>query len=78
MSEDDADDVTDDSEDWQPMHSMHTPEEVQKILVELLSLESRMHKAKKKDIQRQYDDDLLPTIKTVAGESRMLFVQVDT
>ena len=44
------------------MHSMHTPNEVQKILAELRSVESAMHKAKKKEVRRQYDEDLLPVI----------------
>lgn len=78
LDDDDADDDTDDSEDWQPMHSMHTPDGVHKMLVELQSLESLMRKTKKKDVLQQYNKDLLPAIKSVADESRMLFIQVDT
>jgi hypothetical protein len=65
-------------EDWQPMHSMHTPDEVQKMLLELQSLESQLHKIKKKDVRRQYEEDLLPALNRIADEGRMLFIQVDT
>ncbi len=65
-------------EEWQPMHSMHTPDEVQKILAELRSVESAMHKSKKEDVRRQYEEDLLPAITSIAEDGRMLFIQVDT
>lgn len=65
-------------EDWQPMHSMHTPDEVRKMLAELRSVESAMQKAKKKDVRRQYEEDLLSAISSVAEDGRMLFIQVDT
>jgi hypothetical protein len=65
-------------EDWQPMHSMHTPDEVRKMLAELQSVESAMQKAKKKDVRRQYEEDLLPAISSIAEDGRMLFIQVDT
>jgi hypothetical protein len=57
---------------------MHTPDEVRKMLAELRSVESAMHKAKKKEVRRQYQEDLLPAINSVADDSRMLFIQVDT
>jgi hypothetical protein len=66
-----------DSEDWQPMHSMHTLDEVRTMLVELRSLKSALKKAKT-NVRRQFDEDLLPAINTVASEGRILFVQVDT
>jgi hypothetical protein len=72
------DDEDGDSGDWEPMHSMHTPEEAQKMLVELQSVESSMGKTKKKDVRRQFEDGLLPAMRSLAGEARMLFVQVDT
>jgi hypothetical protein len=79
LSDEDSDENdSDESEDWEPMHSMHTPDEVQKMLAELQSLESPMQKTKKKNVRQQHEDDLLPAIASVAGESRMLFVQVDT
>jgi hypothetical protein len=65
-------------EEWQPMHSMHTPVEVRKMLAELRSVESVMHKATKKDVRQQYEEDLLPAISSVADDGRMLFIQVDT
>jgi hypothetical protein len=65
-------------EDWQPMHSMHTPDEVRKIFAELQSVESAMQKAKKREVRRQYEEDLLPAISSVADDGRMLFIQVDT
>ena len=65
-------------EEWQPMHSMHTPDEVRKMLAELRSVESAIQKAKKKDVRRQYEEDLLPAITSVADDGRMLFIQVDT
>jgi hypothetical protein len=60
------------------MHSMHTPDEVRKMLAELRSIESAMQQGKKKDVRRQYDEDLLPAISSVADDGRMLFIQVDT
>lgn len=65
-------------EDWQPMHSMHTPDEVRKMLAELQSVESAMRKARKKDVRQQFEEELLPAISSVAGDGRMLFIQVDT
>lgn len=80
LGDEDSDDDDDDgeSDEWESMHSMHTPDEVQKMLAELRSLESAMHNAKKKDVRQQYEEDLLPAIDSVAGEGRMLFIQVDT
>src|SRR5262249_25878333 len=65
-------------EDWQPMHSMHTPDEVRKMLAELQSVESALLKAKKREVRRQYEEDLLSAISTVADDGRMLFIQADT
>jgi len=64
-------------EDWQPMHSMHTPDEVRRMLAELRSVESAMLKAKKREVRRQYEEDLLPAVNSVADDGRMLFIQVD-
>ena len=64
-------------EEWQPMHSMHTPDEVRKMLAELRSVEPAMHKAKK-DVRRDYEEELLPAITSVADDGRMLLIQVDT
>jgi hypothetical protein len=65
-------------EEWEPMHSMHTPDEVRQMLAELRSVESTMLKARKKDVRRQYEEDLLPALNSVADDQRMLFIQVDT
>lgn len=65
-------------EEWQPMHSMHPPDEVRKMLAELRMVEAAMLKARKKEVRRQYQEDLLPAITSVADDGRMLFIQVDT
>jgi len=78
LSDDDSGEDDVNSDDWEPMHSMHTPDEVQKMLDELRSLETPMRKTKKKDVRQQYEEDLMPAIAAVAEEGRMLFVQVDT
>jgi hypothetical protein len=77
-AEDDDEDDLDDGDDWFPMHSMHAPDEVQKMLSELKSIEAIMIKSKKKDVLQQYQEDLLPAIERVANDGRMLFVQVNT
>jgi hypothetical protein len=64
-------------EEWQAMHSMHAPDEVQKMLAELRSVESAIQKAKR-NVRQQYEEELLPAITSVADEGRMLFIQVDT
>lgn len=71
----DADDA---SEAWDPMHSMHSPEEVRAMLGELKTVELAMKATKKGDVRRQYEEDLLPALETIAKDGRMLFVQVDT
>jgi hypothetical protein len=65
-------------EEWQPMHSMHTPDEVRKMLAELRSVEPAMLKTKKREVRRQYEEDLMPALSSVADDGRMLFIQVDT
>ncbi len=65
-------------DDWDAMHSMHAPDEARSMLEELMSLESEMHKAKKKDVRQQYDEDLMPALNKIVDEGRMLFVQVDS
>ncbi len=77
LGDDESDDDVD-SDDWEPMHSMHTPDEVQKMLNELRSLEAPMRKTKKKDVRQQYEEELMPAVAAVAEEGRMLFIQVDT
>jgi hypothetical protein len=64
--------------EWYPAHSMHTPEEVQKMLAELRSVESAVLKAKKKDVREDYEEELMPALTSVAEDGRMLFIQVDT
>jgi len=67
-----------DSDSWSPMHSMHTPQEVQQMRDELRSVELAMKATKIKDVWRQYNEDLLPAIESIASDGRMLFIQVDT
>ena len=66
------------SDDWSAMHSMHTPDEVQRMRVELKSVETAMKATKMKDAREQYQNDLMPAIERVANDGRMLFIQVDT
>src|SRR5262245_13617793 len=77
LSDDESGENEDDDEDWTPMH-MHTPEEVRKMQAELESVRPAVAAAKKKDVRQQYEKDLTPAIERIAGDGRMLFVQVDT
>lgn len=66
------------SENWSPMHSMHTPEEVQRMLVELRSVALVIEAAKDPNVRQQFIEELLPAVERVAAEGRLLFIQVDT
>lgn len=76
MSDDDDED--DDPEVWYSMHSMHMPDQVQKMLAELKSVEPAMKTTKIKDARRQYEEDLMPALESIVKDRRMLFIQVDT
>lgn len=79
LSDDDSDDdEEDEAQEWTPMHSMHTPQEVEKMRAELQSVEPALKAAKNKDARRDYTEELMPAIESVASEGRMLFIQVDT
>jgi hypothetical protein len=79
-------DADDDSEDekidfgpWTPMHSMHPPEEVQKMLAELVSVRPTIKAAKKmySGTWKDYSEELMPALERIVADGRMLFVQVD-
>lgn len=76
MSDDDDED--EDPEVWYSMHSMHMPDQVQKMLTELKSVEPAMKTTKIKDARRQYEEDLIPALESIVKDGRMLFIQVDT
>ncbi|HUE75118.1 MAG TPA: hypothetical protein VMP01_29890 [Pirellulaceae bacterium] len=63
--------------DWSPMHSMHPPEEVQRMVQELESIKPSIDAADD-EVQRQYEEELLPALTKIAKDGRMLFIQVDT
>lgn len=64
-------------DDWSPTHSMHPPEEVQKMLAELKSVEAAIV-ASNDEVRRQYEEELLPSVAKVAKDGRLLFIGVDT
>jgi hypothetical protein len=81
LSDDDSDEESLDeglSDDWSPMHSMHTPDEVEKILAELQSVDQAMRSTNDTDARTDYTDELMPALERVAHDRRMLFIQVDT
>ncbi len=78
FSDDDPDDEDDDEMwDWRPMHSMHTPDEVQRMLAELVSIETLMRETADSAVRDDYEE-LLSALSRIADDRRMLFVQVDT
>lgn len=60
------------------MHSMHPPDEVQRMLAELRSVEPAVRAADDPDISEPFSEELLPAIEQVAADGRLLFIQVDT
>jgi hypothetical protein len=79
LEEDDSSDDEEAEEHvFKPMHSMHTPDEVNRLLAELESVAPAIRAAKHPDALRDYEEELLPTLRAIAEEGRMLFVQVDT
>lgn len=63
---------------WHPMHSMNPPDEVQRMVTELESVAPAVQASKNSDVQEQFTGELLPAIKKVADDGRLLFIQVDT
>ena len=62
---------------WEPSHSMHTPDEVQELLAQLKAASPTIEVSGDEDIKRDYAE-LLSAVEKVAGDGRMLFIQVDT
>ncbi len=77
FSEDEPDDGDDELWDWRPMHSMHTPDEVQRMLAELMSIATVMRDTTDSAVRGDYEE-LLAALTAIAHDRRMLFVQVDT
>ncbi|MFO0930950.1 MAG: hypothetical protein U0736_28630 [Gemmataceae bacterium] len=81
LSDDEDDEeasTNDEDDDYTPMHSMHPPEEVERMLTELRSVERPLKASKNKDAWHDYRDELLPALERIVADRRMLFVQVDT
>jgi hypothetical protein len=66
------------SSNWTPMHSMHLPKDVQLMLEELRKVAPAIESARDPEVVEQFTGELLPAIERVAGEGRILFIQVDT
>ncbi len=77
FSDDDPDDEGDELWEWQPMHSMHTPDEVQRMLAELISIDKVMRETNDSAVREDYEE-LLAALTRIAKDHRLLFVQVDT
>lgn len=77
FSEDEASDEDDELWEWRPMHSMHAPDEVDRMLAELISIATVMREATDSAVREDYEE-LLAALTAIANDRRMLFVQVDT
>jgi hypothetical protein len=60
--------------EWSAGHSMHPPDEVARMVGELESVEKQIKKEGGKQVQQDYDEELLPALRRVADQGRMLFV----